>query len=655
MKYIYTLLFSFSLTFSAFSQTGTIADNTGSGKDFTAGSGNWPYVFNAAIKTDAYAKDGRSTQNAQTLKINITSLPEGGANYRIYRTNSGGNGFTGNSTALSLGLNTITAAATAFDRTCKFQFSSGAIEYDAIYYNNDVGTDDDGTTIADGDINTTASPSIFETTSNSNWPRLISAALISHGSSSQLQQVIKLNVTKLDGDGANYRVYKTTSNGGDFFGNVTGLKLGLNTITVSAVAFDRAVKIPFSQDSNIEFREVSVNNSTSDSVDSSVLFADTGNASWPRVLTAVTESERSTSQGQQSLDIFITKLPGGGANYRKYITYRNGTSDFTGITKLTLGPNTITQASVDFNRTLKWQFSNNEIEFSSVTLNDAVFWDGSTDTDWDTAANWSTSTVPTSATSVLIRPGAQNYPIASGNITVDANESIRISKGASLKINGNLTNNGTVFLDSDSNEFASIIVGGSSSGNITYSRYVSQAATDEWDLIGSPVDGLSISSFVTTNTAVTGTNTVSGTNTTATLATNGTQYAVGEYDNSNDTWTNYTTGTVGSAGSFDIGKGYQMGSVSSNLSRLHFTGTIATTDQTQAIIDNDAANSGAGRRWSLIANPFPSFLNANTNADASNNFLTVNASKLHDSYEAVYGYDSDGSGYTVYNQSTDAT
>ena len=50
--------------------------------------------------------------------------------------------------------------------------------------------------------------------------------------------------------------------------------------------------------------------------------------------------------------------------------------EFTGINKLTLGPNTITQASVDFNRTLKWQFSNNEIEFSSVTLNDAVFWDG---------------------------------------------------------------------------------------------------------------------------------------------------------------------------------------------------------------------------------------------------------------------------------------
>ena len=39
--------------------------------------------------------------------------------------------------------------------------SSGAIEYDAIYYNNDAGTDDDGNTIQDGDINTTSTPSIF--------------------------------------------------------------------------------------------------------------------------------------------------------------------------------------------------------------------------------------------------------------------------------------------------------------------------------------------------------------------------------------------------------------------------------------------------------------------------------------------------------------
>ena len=661
MRFFLTLFFILSITFNVFSQTGLISDNSGAGTTtvFNNGSGSWPYVFNAALLADGVARDGRSTQNAQTLKINITSLPDGGANYRIYRTNSGGNGFTGSATALTLGLNTISAAATAFDRTCKFQFSSGDIQYDAIYYNNDVSVDDDGATIQDGDINSTASPSLFSTTSSGSWPRAVTFARTSDGASSQLQQVIKINVTKLDGDGANYRVYKSTSGGGDFFGSATNLDIGLNTITVSAVAFDRSVKIQFSQDSDIEVREMSVNNAaTDDDVDSSVLFADTGNASYPRKLPIATNSQRTTSQGAQTLKIFITKLPGAGANHRNYITYRAGGNGFSSVNGLTLGLNTITQAAVDFNRDVVGQFSNNEIEFSSITLNDAVFWDGSTDTDWDTAANWSNSTVPTSSTDVLIRGGATNYPIAT-NVTVDAGQSINISKGASLKINGNLTNNGTIFLDSDSNEFASIIVGGTSSGNITYSRYVNQAGIvgdgSEWDLIGSPVDQQSISSFATTNTAVTGTNTVSGTNTTATLATNGSAYAVGEYDNSNDTWTNFTTGTVAGAGDFDIGKGYQMGSVSSTLSRLHFTGTIATTDILQAIIDNDAANSGAGRRWSLIANPFPSFLNANSNADGANNFLTVNASKLHDSYEAIYGYDGDGSGYTVYNQSTAAT
>jgi len=227
------------------------------------------------------------------------------------------------------------------------------------------------------------------------------------------------------------------------------------------------------------------------------------------------------------------------------------------------------------------------------------------------------------------------------DITINSGGFLTIlrNSSSSLTVANNFTNNGTVTLNSDADEFASIIVGGTSSGDITYNRYVNTVGTDEWDLIGSPVDGLSISSFVTTNT----------TNSPATLATNGSAYAVGVYDNATDVWTNYTSSTVGAAGNFDIGKGYQMASVNGGTGLLKFTGTIATTDQTQAIIDNDAANSGAGRRWSLIANPFPSYVNANDDAHATNNFITVNSAKLHDTYEAVYGYDADGTGYTVYN------
>ena len=97
-----------------------------------------------------------------------------------------------------------------------------------------------------------------------------------------------------------------------------------------------------------------------------------------------------------------------------------------------------------------------------------------------------------------------------------------------------------------------------------------------------------------------------------------------------------------------------MATISGGTGILKFTGTPASTLQTQVIIDNNDANSGAGTRWNLIANPFPSYLQGNTNAHSTNNFLTVNSDKLNDEYEAIYGYDADGTGYTVYNNSSAA-
>ena len=221
------------------------------------------------------------------------------------------------------------------------------------------------------------------------------------------------------------------------------------------------------------------------------------------------------------------------------------------------------------------------------------------------------------------------------NITVASGKSFTIEKTGAVTMSGNFSNAGTFTLNSDSDEFSSIIIGGSVSGNITYNRYVNSVGTNEWDLIGSPVDGQSISSFASANAS--------------TLATNGATKAIGYYDNADNTWTNYTTSTIGGAGNFPLGKGFQMGTIANGTGILSFTGSPAATLQTRAIINNDAANSGAGTRWNLVANPFPSYIQGNTNADSSNNFLTINSDKLHDSYEAIYGYDADGTGYTIYN------
>jgi hypothetical protein len=45
--------------------------------------------------------------------------------------------FFGNPVALTLGSNSITVAAVTFDRTVKFQFSSGDVEFDALILNGD--------------------------------------------------------------------------------------------------------------------------------------------------------------------------------------------------------------------------------------------------------------------------------------------------------------------------------------------------------------------------------------------------------------------------------------------------------------------------------------------------------------------------------------
>ena len=233
-----------------------------------------------------------------------------------------------------------------------------------------------------------------------------------------------------------------------------------------------------------------------------------------------------------------------------------------------------------------------------------------------------------------------SFSLQAQNITVSSGKSFTVQKTGSVTVAGNFSNSGTFTLNSDADEFSSIIISGSVTGNITYNRYVNTVGTDEWDLIGSPVSGLSISSFVSDNPS--------------TLAVNGSTYAIGVYDNANDTWTNYTSSTIGAAGNFNLGEGYQMASASGGTGILAFTGAPASTTQTQAIINNNAANGGTGRRWSLIANPFPSYVQGNENALDTNNFLEINEDKLDNSFEAVYGYDADGSGYTVYNNTSGA-
>jgi len=231
-----------------------------------------------------------------------------------------------------------------------------------------------------------------------------------------------------------------------------------------------------------------------------------------------------------------------------------------------------------------------------------------------------------------------SFSIQAQNITVNSGKSFTVEKAGAVQLYGNLTNNGTFTLNSDSDEFSSLLVSGAASGDIIYNRYVNIEGTGDWDLIGAPVSNMAFSSLITD----------------ANIAANGSFYAVGAYDNTTDTWTNVTAAT---AGNLALGQGYQMATTGGGT--LSFAGAIANGDQSVTITNNDAANSGAGRRWNLIANPFASYLNGNSNADETNNFLTFNTTAendvIDDNFEAIYGWKADGTGYAIYNNASTAT
>ena len=117
-------------SFSHLDSIGTTTISAETPDIFLNGPNNsWTNVYTAC-------EIGDGNNGAQQIfSINVTNLPPQGANYRIARTVANQNWYFSPAQPLSLGPNTITVNSVNFDRTVKFQFSSGAVEFDAISLN----------------------------------------------------------------------------------------------------------------------------------------------------------------------------------------------------------------------------------------------------------------------------------------------------------------------------------------------------------------------------------------------------------------------------------------------------------------------------------------------------------------------------------------
>ena len=302
-----------------------------------------------------------------------------------------------------------------------------------------------------------------------------------------------------------------------------------------------------------------------------------------------------------------------------------------------------------------------EHKFTDVKLTGTPFynvWQG-TESDLVTnTAKWSKGSQPTEASNVWI-PNTKHLKLtddqAYNTVNARATSQLTIEKTGSLTTVGDFTKiagTGAVTLNSDATEFASIIVEGTATGEITYNKYINYLAYQEWDLVGSPVLNQNMQNFAQTHTNS------NNTNNTGALAFDDPYYALGEYLTEWGSFSNYTTSTIPNS-SFPAGKGYQMATNPTGSGNdmegqtLAFTGEIATTTQFINVQNQNGANNNNGRRWNLVSNPYPSYLKANELADGGvgnvNNFISQNLSVMDQSFGGVYGWKADGSGYKAYN------
>ena len=223
-------------------------------------------------------------------------------------------------------------------------------------------------------------------------------------------------------------------------------------------------------------------------------------------------------------------------------------------------------------------------------------------------------------------------------LNVYAGSTLELNAGKGITVNGDLVNSGTLKLKSNATSNSSLITTGSSTGNIQYDLYVTGGVSSPWHLISAPVESQSINDFVTdVNNSI------------QTSASN--NYGLAQYNPSTDAW-NYFHNSSGvspniaasSAGNFIAAKGYSV--LRSSTGEVSFTGSLNTASQTISLTAD---------KWNLVGNPYSSFINVNSLADANDNIINISTSALNDSYEAIYLWNSTTTTYDIINHASTAT
>ncbi|MCK9422822.1 MAG: YDG domain-containing protein, partial [Bacteroidales bacterium] len=232
---------------------------------------------------------------------------------------------------------------------------------------------------------------------------------------------------------------------------------------------------------------------------------------------------------------------------------------------------------------------------ANITAATSLTWTGNTDSDWNTASNWSPLQVPSATTSLVI-PNVTNNPVIGttgnecNNLTINSGAIVTINENNDLTVIGTLTNsagNSGLIIKSDVTGTGSLIH--STAGvNATVERYIAgwSDINHGWHLIASPVSSQTIDpNFIDPTPA---------------------NYDFFKWDETagNLPWINYKNGGFTT---FNIGQGYSCGYRTTDTK--NFTGTLNNASTSTINLTRTEANNFSG--WNLLGNPFPSAIQWN--------------------------------------------
>jgi parallel beta-helix repeat protein len=224
------------------------------------------------------------------------------------------------------------------------------------------------------------------------------------------------------------------------------------------------------------------------------------------------------------------------------------------------------------------------------------YWNGSSNTSWNTSSNWDGNVDPsTGSGDVIVPSGLATYPTSPSNpaFTIGTGKQMILNPGAKVTLSS-IINNGTLRLESDASNISSLIAGSFSGNNATIQLYLTGGGTKttyKWHYISSPVTSLPVSVFTTVtpdivcyyDSRVT-TDLVQGW-----VAQDGWIYATGSFGG--PTFTTLT-----------LGRGYDFYDSANNM--FTFNGQLNTADVPMTLDFAGGANNG----FNLLGNPFPSGL-----------------------------------------------